>query len=85
MTPTTAAVTSPGPASPCMASRPRATTGKPSLTKLFQTPETTIASVVSLTGRPQVRCIVIVTPMPTAPPPGTVLATAVEARLDTAA
>ena len=53
--------------------------------KLFQTPDTTNASVVWATGMPQERCIVIVTPTPSAPPPGTVLATAVEARLATAA
>ena len=34
---------------------------------------------------PHDRCIVIVTPMPSAPPPGIVLATAVDARFPTAA
>src|SRR6185295_53217 len=83
--PITAATARPAPASPLSASRPRATTGRPSLTKLFHTPATTIASVVSDTGWPHERCIDIVTPIDSAPPPGIVLDTAVEAGLATAA
>ena len=83
--PTSAARTIAEPAPPLRASRARATIGRPSLTKLFQIPDTTMASAVCGTGIPHERCIVNVTPMPSAPPPGTVLATAVEPRLATAA
>jgi hypothetical protein len=59
--------------------------GRPSLAKLFHTPDTTVASAVSDTGIPHERCIVTVTPTPRAAPPGIVLAIAVDARFATAA
>ncbi len=44
--PATAAVIRPPPAPPCKSTSARASTGSPSLTKLFHTPETSTAVVV---------------------------------------
>jgi hypothetical protein len=51
--PTTAASTRPPPAPPCSSTRARASTGMPSLMKLFHTPETSTAVVVRDREYPQ--------------------------------
>ena len=75
----------PAPGLPVRASRASARIGRPSFTKLFQTPDTTLASTMAGTGMPHDRSMLSVTPMPSAAPPGTVLATAVEPRFERAA
>ncbi len=59
--------------------------GMPSFTKLFHTPDTTAASANCAFVNPQEWYIAYVTPMAMAAPPGSVLATAVDAWLETAA
>src|SRR6202042_2279948 len=62
-----------------------ATAGRLSRAKTFQIPDTTVYSTKSAVPMPQPDSIVQVTPMASAPPAGSVLATAVELRFTTAA
>jgi hypothetical protein len=60
-------------------------TGRPSLARLFQRPEITAPRAISDERRPKLRWIDTVTPTPIAEPPGKVLETAVDAKLEIAA
>ena len=59
--------------------------GIPNLTKLFQTPETSTCPAMASVLKPYDLYIAYVTPMPIAPPPGSVFATAVDDWLTRAA
>jgi hypothetical protein len=63
---------------PCNANSDSARIGKPSLTKLFQMPATTSETEVREREKPHEPNIEYVNAIPIAPPPGRVLATAVE-------
>ncbi len=83
--PAAAATARPRVTSPSRASNASANTGMPSFTKAFHTPVTMADRVMATNRNPQERRIATVTPTPMAPPPGSVLETAVDAWLTTAA
>ena len=72
----------PGPGAPAATS---AAIGMPSLAKLFQIPETTTDNEVRDFEKPQEPNMAYVRPMATAPPAGTVFATAVVVSVCTSA
>ena len=78
-TPAAAAVSRAAVTSPVKASKTTATTGIPSFTKLFHTPETIADRAISGVAKPHDVYMAYVTPTPIAPPAGSVLETAVEA------
>ena len=63
----------------------RATTGRPSRTNTFHSPDTSVYRTYSLVPTPQPDSIAQLTPIATAPPPGSVFATALEPRFTVAA
>ena len=59
--------------------------GSPSFTRVFQIPVSRIAELVVDAPKPHDRYMAAVTPTPSAPPPGIVLATAVDDSVTTTA
>lgn len=62
-----------------------ATTGSPSRAKTFHNPDTSVYRTYSAVATPRLDSIAQLMPIATAPPPGTVFATALEPRFTAAA